>query len=62
MYYKIVTLGVDPSKPETVFEGENLGEYIATVAYKGVEIPFISSLIVYDKKDGVELSIEPIDY
>ena len=62
MYYKIVTLGEDPNKPETVFEGERLGEYLATVAYKGVEIPYISSLIVYDKKGGVELSIEAIDH
>ena len=61
MYYKIVTLGYN-DKPETVFEGENLGEYLAKVAYTELEIPFISSLIVYDKKDGVELSIEAIDY
>ena len=62
MYYKIVTLGDNPAELETVFEGESLGEYLAKVAYTELEIPFISSLIVYDKKDGVELSIEAIDY
>ena len=61
MYYKIVTLGDDPAKLETVFEGENLGEYLAEVAYTDLEIPFLSTLIVYDKKDGVELSIEAIN-